>query len=54
VIIQSRVKSRGDIVKVEYLVTLGAVKGLGSKMHSLNVLGHLPLCGESLRKWNEG
>ena len=48
VILQTRVKSCGGIVKVEYLVTLGAVKGLGSKMHFPNVPGHIFLSGESL------
>ena len=43
IVIQTGVKSCGGIVKVEYLVALGAVKGIGSKMHSLNVLGHSPL-----------
>ena len=50
-IIQNRNNICGDIVKVEYLVTLVAVKGIGGKMHSPNVLGHLPLCDESLGKW---
>ena len=44
IVIQTAVKLSCDvIVKVEYLATLGAVKGIGSKMHSLNVLGHSPL-----------
>ena len=50
VILQNRNKSYGGIVKVEYLVTLRAVKGIGSKMHISNVPGHIPLCGEYLRK----
>jgi len=42
-IIQTGVKSCGGIVKMEYLVTLGAVKRIGSKMNILNVLGHSSL-----------
>ena len=44
----------GGIVRVEYLVTLGAWEGLGSKMHISDVLSHILLCGESLLKENEG
>ena len=53
VILQNRNKSCGGIVEVEYLVTLWAVKGIGSKMHSLNVLGHSLLCGKSLWKYKK-